>query len=65
MANRPIFYVGHSLAAARAHLAAFGRIRRGMRVDGVYAFAPPNPGDRHIGLAYPNGFPAIDRKSVV
>jgi len=45
-----VFIAGHSLGGARALLYAYNRIQRGLRVDGVYALAPPNPGDRMIGV---------------
>lgn len=44
-----IFIAGHSLGAARAYQYAYSRIMRGLRVDGIYAFAPPNPGNSVIG----------------
>ena len=46
----PVFIGGHSLAAARAWEYAYSRFVRGLRVDGVYALAPPNPGNRAIGM---------------
>ena len=49
-----VFIAGHSLGGARALLYAWARVRRGLPVTGVYAFAPPNPGEAKIGedLAY-------------
>lgn len=44
-----IFIAGHSLGAARAYQYAYSRVMRGLRVDGVYTFAPPNPGNGVIG----------------
>jgi hypothetical protein len=52
MSDAPIFFCGHSLGASRAILAAWSRLKRGLRVDGVYAFAPPNPGDSSIGAEF-------------
>lgn len=45
----PIFIAGHSLGGARAFQYAYSRIKRGLRVDGIYALASPNPGDKAIG----------------
>jgi pimeloyl-ACP methyl ester carboxylesterase len=59
-----VFLAGHSLGAARALLYAWSRLRRGLRVDGVYAFAPPNPGDRFIGETYAlGGFSHVVKRS--
>ena len=44
-----VFLGGHSLGAARVLQYAYSRIERGLPVDGVYALAPPNPGNRVIG----------------
>ena len=44
-----VFFAAHSLGAARIWQAAYSRIKRGLRVDGIYAFASPNPGDKAIG----------------
>ena len=46
----PVWIAGHSLGAARALLYAYARVVRGLRVDGVYALAPPQPGSGAIGL---------------
>ena len=40
-----VYIGGHSLGAAEAYEYAFSRIRRGLRVDGIYCLAPPRPGD--------------------
>jgi hypothetical protein len=59
-----VFLAGHSLGAARAILYGWSRLRRGLRVDGIYAFAPPNPGDRFIGETYGlGGFSHIVKRS--
>ena len=50
MSDAPVFVGGHSLGAARALLYAWSRLKRGKRVDGIYALAPPRPGDNYIGL---------------
>lgn len=47
-----VFITGHSLGGSRALQYGWSRVRRGLRVDGVFAFAPPNPGDRKIGVDY-------------
>lgn len=47
----PVYIAGHSLGAARAYEYAYSRVVRGLRVDGIYALAPPNPGCSAIGLA--------------
>ena len=52
MSDAPVYVIGHSLGAARALQYAWSRLRRGFRLDGVYAFAPPNPGDGAIGATY-------------
>ena len=44
-----VYIGGHSLGAARAFLYAYSRIKRGLRVDGIYALASPHPGDKAIG----------------
>jgi pimeloyl-ACP methyl ester carboxylesterase len=44
-----IYLAGHSLGAAHAALAAFSRLKRGLRVDGIYLFGCPQPGDKTIG----------------
>lgn len=49
MSAQQVYILGHSLGAARAWLYAWSRIKRGLRVDGVYALASPNPGDSSIG----------------
>lgn len=46
-----VFIAGHSLGAARAYEYAYSRVMRGLRVDGIYALAPPNPGCAAIGAA--------------
>lgn len=48
-----VYIGGHSLGAAAAYEYAYSRMRRGLRVDGIYALAPPQPGDRMlaVGLA--------------
>ena len=43
-----IFVCGHSLGAADAALYALSRVQRGLRVDGLYMFACPRPGDSAI-----------------
>lgn len=40
-----IYCAGHSLGAADAAIYALSRIKRGLRVDGLYLFACPRPGD--------------------
>ncbi len=40
-----VYIAGHSLGAAEAYEYAFSRVKRGLRVDGIYALAPPRPGD--------------------
>ena len=40
-----VYIGGHSLGAAEAYEYAFSRIKRGLRVDGIYCLAPPRPGD--------------------
>lgn len=49
MNESPIFLAGHSLGGGETLQYAFSRLKRGLRVDGVYAFAPPRPGDNYIG----------------
>lgn len=49
MPDGDVYICGHSLGAARAYEYAFSRVKRGLRVDGIYALAPPNPGDSAIG----------------
>jgi hypothetical protein len=46
-----VYVGGHSLGAARAYEYAYARVKRGLRVDGIFALAPPNPGDQTIGAA--------------
>lgn len=48
-----VYIAGHSLGAAEAYEYAYSRLKRGLRVDGIYAFAPPQPGDSELakGLA--------------
>ena len=41
-----IYIGGHSLGAAEAYEYAYSRVKRGLRVDGVYCLAPPRPGTR-------------------
>jgi hypothetical protein len=48
MSGGPIFIGGHSLGAARAWEYVYSRLVRGLRVDGVYPLAPPNPGNKTI-----------------
>lgn len=43
-----VYIAGHSLGGADALLYAYSRVKRGLRVDGVYAFASPRPGNRAI-----------------
>ena len=50
MSDVPIFIAGHSLGAARAWEYAYSRLFRGLRVDGVYALAPPRPGNHMISV---------------
>lgn len=45
---RPVYIAGHSLGAAEAALYAFDRIKRGLRVDGLFLFGCPRPGNRVI-----------------
>lgn len=45
----PVFIAGHSLGAAEATLYAYDRIERGLRVDGVYTFGSPRPGNSGLG----------------
>jgi len=52
MSDSPVFITGHSLGAARAALYAWSRLRRGLRVDGVYLFGCPHPGDRFVAETY-------------
>jgi pimeloyl-ACP methyl ester carboxylesterase len=40
-----VYIAGHSLGAAEAYEYAFSRIKRGLRVDGIYCLAPPRPGN--------------------
>src|ERR1019366_1400307 len=47
--DSPIYIAGHSLGGAETWQYAFSRLKRGLRVDGVYAFASPMPGDNYIG----------------
>jgi pimeloyl-ACP methyl ester carboxylesterase len=46
-----VYIGGHSLGAAEAYEYAFSRIRRGLRVDGIYCLAPPRPGDSVLASA--------------
>lgn len=43
------FIGGHSRGGAVAYDYAFSRVKRGLRVDGVYAWAPARPGNHVIG----------------
>ena len=43
-----VFFAAHSLGAARIWQAAYSRIKRGLRVDGIYALASPMPGNKAI-----------------
>lgn len=43
-----VYIGGHSLGAAEAFEYAYSRIKRGLRVDGVYCLAPPRPGDSEL-----------------
>lgn len=66
--NTPIFICGHSLGAARALLYAYARVKRNLRVDGVYALAPPKPGDSTIGPwlnAIPIALSVINGRDIV
>lgn len=45
-----VYIAGHSLGAAEAYEYAYSRVKRGLRVDGVYCLAPPRPGDSAIGI---------------
>lgn len=63
-----VYIAGHSLGAAEAYEYAYSRIKRGLRVDGIYAFAPPNPGDSILaqGLAaVPTIRPLRNRRDAV
>ena len=44
-----VYIGGHSLGAAEAYEYAYSRVKRGLRVDGIYALAPPQPGNLVIG----------------
>jgi hypothetical protein len=46
--DAPVFIGGHSLGGARAPAYAYSRIKRGLRVDGIYMLAPPKPGNHTI-----------------
>lgn len=46
------FYIGHSRGGAVAYLAAYSRLKRSLRVDGVYAWAPARPGNHVIGETF-------------
>lgn len=48
MADFPVFIAGHSLGASDASLYALSRVKRGLRVDGLYLFACPRPGDAAV-----------------
>jgi hypothetical protein len=43
-----VFIGAHSLGAQRAFEYAYSRIKRGLRVDGIYALAPSQPGNKAI-----------------
>ena len=43
-----VYLAAHSLGAARIWEYAYSRIMRGLRVDGIYALAPPRPGNKII-----------------
>lgn len=49
MTDAPVFIGGHSLGGQRAYQYAYSRLVRNLRVDGIYALAPPMPGDGVIG----------------
>jgi pimeloyl-ACP methyl ester carboxylesterase len=53
-----VYIGGHSLGAAEAYEYAYSRLKRGLRVDGIYCLAPPQPGDSVLaaGLA---GVPVV------
>lgn len=42
------YVIGHSRGGAVAYLYAYSRLMRGLRVDGVYAWAPARPGNHVI-----------------
>lgn len=56
------FIAGHSLGAADAALYAYSRVKRGLRVDGVFLFACPRPGNAVIGANLKNA--AIPLRSI-
>lgn len=49
-----VYIGGHSLGAAEAYEYAYSRVMRGLRVDGIYVLAPPQPGNITLGAGlYP------------
>jgi hypothetical protein len=52
MTDLPIYIGGHSLGGADAYEYAYSRIKRGLRVDGIFALAPARPGDDAIGALF-------------
>jgi hypothetical protein len=63
MSDAPVFVIGHSLGAARAIQYGFSRLKRGFRLDGIYAFAPPNAGDASIGQYFALGNQRVVKRS--
>ena len=49
MSDYPIFFAAHSLGGQRALQEAYSRVKRGLRVDGIYVLAPSQPGNKAIG----------------
>jgi pimeloyl-ACP methyl ester carboxylesterase len=52
MSGVPIYIGGHSLGGADAYAYAYSRLVRGLRVDGIFALAPAQPGDVELGMLF-------------
>lgn len=48
----PVWIGGHSLGGGRTYQYAYSRLMRGLRVDGIYALAPPMPGNSTMGNVF-------------
>jgi pimeloyl-ACP methyl ester carboxylesterase len=52
VSDHPVYIGGHSLGGQRTYQYAYSRLTRGLRVDGIYALAPPMPGVGVIGNTF-------------
>lgn len=58
MSEVPVYIGGHSLGGACSYGYAYSRLKRGLRVDGIFALAPARPGDGKIGLIFRTALPS-------